>query len=144
MESLTIKQAAKLLSQLPVSSTIELQKLPDNRVIVTNNGHQTKTEIVQERFSNLVGSEITVSEAAKKYNLHRNTILKWAKLDYVKVVKGGYRMTLDEADIAYCHYVYQRRKERGITRGTPLLRRDASPYDTLKHPSIAKLRKNGP
>lgn len=102
---------------------------------------KTKKEIVCEKYPGLIGKPITVTEAAKKYDVARTTIFEWVKNDYIKVLKPGYRIELDAADLAYCVDIYQQRKARGTYKGAPLLDENGLPYE-LKHPWLSEKRKN--
>jgi len=66
--------------------------------------------------------------------------LEWKNKGYLRVLKPGYRMQIDESDIAYCAEIYHRRKERGIGFRAPLLDSEGLPYQ-LKHPKLAEYRK---
>ena len=100
-----------------------------------------KDKIIQLRYPELVGVPITLTEAQDKYNVSRVVIFRWAKdYNYIRVIKNGYGMTLDEADVAYCVDIYERRKRSGLGhRGTPLLDETGREY-TLKRADVAKYR----
>lgn len=89
---------------------------------------------------NLIGVAITVSDAAKKYDVNRFTILTWVKRKLIRVLKDGYRTEIDEADAAYCAKVYHDRQKVGIRFGAPLLNEDGQPY-MLKHPELSEYRR---
>ncbi|RLC84524.1 MAG: hypothetical protein DRJ03_14090, partial [Chloroflexi bacterium] len=100
-----------------------------------------KDKIIQLRYPELVGVPITLTEAQEKYNVNRATIFRWAKNNnYIRVLKNGYGMTLDEAEVAYCAEIYHRRIERGIGTHTPLLDKTGKEYQ-LKHVWLSKYRK---
>jgi len=96
--------------------------------------------IRREDFEHLRGQAITVTEAAKKYGIVKRTILEWAKQKYIAVLKSGYRMELDEADMAYCTAIHKVRKQTGIRFGAPLLDQTGQPY-LLKHPNLSRYRR---
>ncbi len=154
------------LRELVAAGTIMAGKLPDGDIIVavdeSGTAIETPTEtspddqlplaaagddinaqlaaIRREDFAHLEGQGITVTEAAKKYNVNRRTILAWVKQQYIAVLKPGYRMELDEADVAYCTTVYSVRKQSGIRFGAPLLNESGKPY-LLKHPALSRYRR---
>lgn len=102
-----------------------------------------RDEIIRQKYNNLIGTPITVTNAAEKYGVHRNTILFWIKNDYITVLRGGYRSIIDEADIAYCADVHHQRRQSGSLSGAPLLDNDGLPYE-LKHPELSRKRKQKP
>ncbi|HEY58887.1 MAG TPA: hypothetical protein G4O04_10230, partial [Anaerolineae bacterium] len=59
-------------------------------------------QIRREDFAHLEGVKITVSEAEQRYGINRRTIIAWKQRGYIKTLKTGYRMELNEADVAYC------------------------------------------
>ena len=96
--------------------------------------------IRREDFEHLRGETITVTEAADKYRIHRDTILEWAKQKYIAVLKPGYRMQIDEADVAYCSAILAVRKQTGIRTGFSLLDKNDLP-GLLKHPNLSRHRR---
>lgn len=121
--------------------------LPDGEIVVSmSNGTPTDDinarlrAIRREDFEHLRGRAITATEAAEKYHVSRETILLWAKKEYVVVLTPGYQMELDEADIAYCSAIHNVRKEFRIQTGAPLLNENREPY-LLKHPALSRYRR---
>ena len=127
----------KLLNSLPAGAKITIET-PEGDVIVQQT--PTKADIINTNYAGLVGAAITVTDAAEKYDVGRRTILEWKKNGYITVLKDGYRMELDEADVAYCAGIYNERTEAGIGYGAPLLDDAGLPYQ-LKRPGLAKYRK---
>lgn len=103
----------------------------------------TRQELIRLKFNNSIGVPITVTDAADKYNVHRNTILFWIKSGYITVIQSGYRSIIDEADIAYCAEIHHQRKQVGSLSGAPLFDKNGLPYE-LKHPELSKKRKQKP
>lgn len=101
---------------------------------------KTKQEIISEKWPALVGRAITVTDAAKKYNIVRTTIVRWKEKGYLEVLEDGYKMTLDESQVAYCAEIYHERQSAGIRKGPPLLDENGLPYE-LKHPKLSEYRK---
>ena len=103
--------------------------------------------IKRKQFDRLRNVPITITDASNKYSIQRDTILLWVnKQRYIKILKTGYRMEIDEADVAYCAAIYELRrsfigqsKERGQT-GAPLLDEMGDPY-LLKHPKLSEYRR---
>ncbi|MBP7691060.1 MAG: hypothetical protein KA764_04045, partial [Anaerolineales bacterium] len=70
----------------------------------------------REQFTHLVGVGITLSEAAKKYDVPRHRVHHWAvERGYVKCVDNGYPAKYDEGDIAFVVAVVHYREKAGIT-----------------------------
>ena len=117
----------------------------DNIVPKANNANDINDRlraIRREDFEHLRGKAITVTEAAEKYGVHRNTVLGWAKQKYITVLResvgrGSY-IELDEADTAYCAAIHVVRKQ--YKSRAKLLDDDGSPY-LLMHPDLAKARR---
>ncbi len=131
------------------AGTISAVETPDGEIVVLlrNGNNTTKTEdinaklsaISRDDFAHLRGQVITVSEAAKKYKVPRNTILEWADR-YIRVISPGYRMEIDEEELAFCVAVYRVRKMIGVRTGAPLLDEEGKPY-LLKHPALSRYRR---
>lgn len=141
--TLTPQQAQNLLTDLKPGDKIEIVKLPTGEIRVSDNGtpQKTKEQIIQEKYGNLVGQPITVSDAAEKYGISsRVTIHNWAKKGYITIIEPGYQMTLDEADVAYCASIYKQKKESGLGYRGPLLDEHGLPYE-LKRPKLATYRR---
>lgn len=115
--------------------------------MTTTEPQKTKAEIIKEKYPNLVGQGITLTEAAEKYDVPRTTIENWVyRNEYVgRVGDLAYPQTFNEAEIAYCAEIYNQRKQAGIGfYGAPLLDDDGLPYQ-MRHPERAqKRKKTGP
>lgn len=147
-----LRDAARLfgLSEARLHELLEAGKirgaiLPGGEIGVSESAakinalNENLSKITREPFENLRGVHITASEGAKKYGVHRNTILKWAKQGFVRVIVGGYRMEVDEADLAYCASIHDQRKDLGNI-STPLLDDMGRPC-LLKHPRLSEYRR---
>ncbi len=134
----------KVLTQLIQVGKIQAVRLPTGELLVDadNNGHELKTkeEIIAKEFAQLKGRLITVTEAAQKYNLHRDSILEWVTRGYITPLKQGgrgSRMELDEAEVAYCAKIH---RSRAGKRGVRLFDQYGNPYQ-LKRPKLAEYRR---
>ncbi len=59
------------------------------------------------RFKDLKGRKIGVAEAGRKYNVPFQSISRWMKKKFIKVLgRDGQKILLDESYVAYCAYVY--------------------------------------
>lgn len=128
-----------------MSGTYCVTAQPGDIITVINETGEEQTRYVvpkKEDFLNkdLIGIAITVTDAAKKYNVNRFTILTWKNRGLIKTIKDGYRAEIDEADMAYCAKIYHDRQQAGIRYGAPLLNEDGQPY-MLKHPQLSEYRR---
>ena len=128
-----------LLSNTPESAKINITHSPGKDMITVTS---SKQELINQKFPGLIGQAITVTEAANKYSVHRDTILEWVNKGYLTVITSGYRMTIDNADVAYCAEVYHARKHAGFgfSGAAPLLDENGLPY-TIKHPDLSAYRR---
>lgn len=139
--TLTPDQIAEVLTNLKPGVKLNLEILPSGDVAVSNDTPQTKAGLIEEKFSHLKNQPITVSQAAEKYGVPRRTILEWKDYGFINVMESGYRMTIDEADVAACFHIYNERKETGLGfSGVPLFNPDGTLYE-LKRPDLAEYRR---
>lgn len=125
-----------VLTRLVQDGTIKaVQLLPGGEIAV--NEDDVLTFVTREQFGDLQGQHITVTQASKKYKVSRNTILEWVGYGHIKVYKPGYKMEIDEADVAYYATVYHK---KGGGRGKRILDQTGRPYQ-LKHPKLAEYRR---
>ncbi len=154
---LPLKEAAKkhnveekVLIQLIAAGMIEaIEKDGETLVAVDKNGNgnhgkgpQTKDEIIAAKFAHLGNQSITLTEAAKKYDIPRGTLQTWVYRNrYITPSHpDNYPVLFNEAEIAYCADIYHERKQAGTGfHGAPLLDEDGLPYE-LKHPDLAQYR----
>jgi predicted site-specific integrase-resolvase len=128
------------LRSLVSRGIIHAIELPGGEIAMPES--QTPNIITRDMFDDLRGIPITVTEAAAKYRVNRRTIINWTKIKtkcgtLIQVLKPGYRMEINEADIAYCSTVYHQLKSK---RGSRIFDDEGNPY-TLKHPWLADYRK---
>jgi hypothetical protein len=121
------------LTRLVDSGTI---KANVHRGVVLIPESEVKQTITREQFAELKGTPITMAEASKKYSVPYSTLIGWVhnKLGIITIIKSGYGMQIDEADVAYCAAVY---KARG--RSSRLFDQAGRPYQ-LKRPEVAAYR----
>lgn len=134
-----IRADKTLLLEAPNSAKIDISHLPGKDMITVTS---SKQELIKQKYPALVGQAITVTEAANKYAINRDTILEWVNKGYLAVITSGYRMTIDNADVAYCAEVYHARKRAGFgfSGAAPLLDEHGLPY-TIKHPDLSAYRR---
>ncbi|MFC1975761.1 hypothetical protein ACFLXQ_05140, partial [Chloroflexota bacterium] len=99
--------------------------------------------IIAEEFSHLRGETISASEASRKYSDDQVTIYPsrfsdWAKAGYITSEFDGYRLLLDESEVAYCARIYREKFKEygGRLTGVTLFDEDGNPYQ-LKYPEVA-------
>ena len=68
--------------------------------------------------ADLKGIGIGIREGARKYNLSHQTISQWVEKNILHSlgtisVRGGQRLLVDEADLAYCAEIYHRNPGQG-------------------------------
>ena len=92
--------------------------------------------ITREQFKELKGTPITVMQAVEKYKVPYSTLIGWihSQLEIISIIKPGYGMQIDEADVAYCAAIY---KARG--KSSRMFDEAGRPYQ-LKRPEIAAYR----
>ncbi len=138
----TPAQFDDLLTNSPVGVTIELTKLPTGAIaVVTPN--PTKTQMLQ-KYLPLRGVGISLSDAAQKYNVPRNTIENWVyRAGYVNFVdETAYPKLVDEAEVAVCAEVYNLRRGTSLAKGGAPFFDDAGALVTdLKHPGLSAYRR---
>jgi len=134
-------QAKRVLSLAPDNAKIDIETPTTGKTMITVT--MTKDDLIKQNYAHLVGNPITVTQAAKNYRIHRDTILKWVKNGYVTVIRPGYQMTIDNATMAYCAEAYHARKNAGFgfSGAAPLLDKNGLPYQ-LKNPNLARYRQN--
>jgi hypothetical protein len=147
-QTLTPDDLLQLLTNLPPDSKIELTKLPTGEITVSQDTPpKTKADYINEdpKLRALKGQPIALPEASERYGIPKTTLFNWKSSEFVTVLKDdGYRVYLDEADVAYCARVYQQRKASGFSsRGVRLLDEHGAPYK-LKHEALARSRRQRP
>lgn len=138
-----------VLTQQIQAGKIEAVQLPTGELLVAaeRNGHQfkTKNEIISEEFAHLQGHTISASEASRKYSkvfgvpISQPLFSRWVKANYIKVLGRGYRLELDEAEVAYCAKVYAEkyREYGGQMPGVRIFDDEGNPY-RLKYAEVAE------
>ena len=90
------------------------------------------------------GQAIKVSDAIRNYStaevsISQKNFSNWAKAGYIKVLGRGYRLLLDEADVAYCAKIYTEKyhKYGGQMAGVHVFDNEGNPYQ-LKYREVAE------
>jgi hypothetical protein len=140
----------KVLTEQIQAGKIEAVKLPTGELLVAdkhNNGYQNKTkeQIITEKYGHLRDKIISASAASRKYSEIYGIMItpqhfsQWAAAGHITVKGRGYRLKLDEADVAYCADIFaQKYKEYdGLMVGVRIFDKYSNPYK-LKYPEVAK------
>jgi predicted site-specific integrase-resolvase len=138
----------KALTQLVKTGKIEAVQLPSGELLVAaeyNGGKPlTKQEIISERFSHLRGKTINAYAAQKEYGIRYQNFIKWARSGYIEIIHEdeGRLVEMDAADVAYCAYMYKRKKAEydGNIAGVRIFDDDGNPY-RLKYPDLSAKRR---
>ncbi len=139
----------EVLTQLIKAGKIEAVQLPSGELLVPakNDGQkrpQTKKEIIAEKYVHLRKQPISASESSRKYSkvhevpISHQSFSRWAEAGYITVMERGYRLKMDEAEVAYCAEIYAQkyREYDGRMSGVRIFDRDGNPYQ-LKYPEVA-------
>ena len=119
------------LRALAQTGRIKAAILPDGEIGVSEAAVIAMTPTPKEnlpeykKHAHLKGTAIWVSEASRKYDIPQPTIFNWTKAGYIaRLGEDGYKVFIDEADVAYCAEIYHQRGGQGRW----LFNRDGTPY----------------
>lgn len=109
-------------------------------VLLVTTTPKTKEQIIKERYGHLINNRITMTDAAKKYNVPRGTLEKWYhRCRYISPIDVSYPAVFDEAEISYLADIYHERRKTGSK--APLVDKNGLPYQ-LKRPDVSEYRRN--
>lgn len=153
---LSLEEAARkygveeeVLTQLIEAGMIETRETPTGELLVvadkngSNQDPHTKEEIIAAKFVHLREQPISAYGAQKKYGIHHNSFIRWARAGYITILNEAERsLELDEADVAYCAHVYHLKKEEygGNIAGVKIFDEDGNPYQ-VKYPELSVKRR---
>jgi len=150
-----LKQAAerygvpeKTLLERVNSGSIAAAQLPNGELLVAESNVDPSLNIKRENFEHLRGQAISASEASRRYSellgttIYPSRFSEWAKAGFIKVLDRGWKISLDEADVAYCATVYKAKYDfyGGQMIGVPIFDQDGNPYQP-KHPELAAYKR---
>jgi len=141
----------KVLTQLIADGMLQTRKTSSGETLVVadkNDDHQepqTKEEIIAAKFGHLRGQTISASGASRKYSkihgvpISNQLFSRWGQLGHITVIERGYRLQLDEAEVAYCAEIYAQKYEdyNGSMSGVRIFDDEGNPYQ-LKYPEVAE------
>jgi len=137
MSAITVTQRVKnQLTNIAIGDTLVIN---NGELLVTT--PKTREQLIKERYGNLLNHQITLTEAARKYDVPRGTLEKWYhRVGYISPIDStSYPAIFDEAEIAYLADIYHDRRKTGSK--APLLDKDGLPYQ-LKRPDVSEYRRN--
>ena len=155
---LTLEEAArkygvkeKVLTQLIADGILQTRTTSSGELLVVadKNGNsqepQTKEKVIMEKYAHLKGKKISASEASRKYSkiygitISHPNFSRWAKAGYIQVINRGYRLQMNEADVAYCAEIYAHKYKQydGQMIGVRVFDEDGNPYQ-VKYPEVAE------
>ncbi len=151
---LPLSQAARkynisenVLTRMIQDGRIDAAQLPSGELLVSDDGlNQTKTkeQIIEEKFAHLRGKPISAYAASQEYGLSHKTFIRWARAGYIQILKEEDRLLeLDAADVAYCVYVHESKKQAygGKISGVKIFDEEGNPY-LVKYPELSKKRRS--
>lgn len=133
----------KLLLKRIQSGKLTAVQLPDGEYLVAEHDVDPSLSIKREDFEHLRGQGISVTDAGKRYNIRAGNFSNWTKLGHIQILERGWKLILDEADVAYCAAVYNAKYEfyDGQLRGVNIFDEKGRPYK-LRYREIADMRRN--
>lgn len=132
------------LQQRIEADEIAWGRLPDGTLLVAEDEIDPSLKIKREDFEHLRGQTLSESEASCKYDISVANFSNWAKAGHIQVVERGWKVLLDEADVAYCAAVYKAKAKiyPNCIGGFKLFDEDGNPYQ-IKYPELAARRRKG-
>ncbi len=123
----TTAEVTELLRKLPPDAKVDVKFTSDGKMTFTV-AQQTKQQILEEKYGDLMGQPITLTEAAEKYGVPRSTVKNEVyQSNYINPLDDdAYPKTFDEAEVAYLVGIYHERKAAGSY--APLLDENGLPY----------------
>lgn len=110
MKWVTIEKAARqfgiegvVLEKLAKDEVIGSKRSPEGKVLVLDTeAKRVAKSLDRKQWEHLRGRPITASDAERHYGLSRNYYARWGREGYIrKLGEDGWRVWLDEADVAY-------------------------------------------
>ncbi len=112
---------AQALTQMIEKGTIRAVKIDGSMAVAETD---VKNTAYREKFQHLDGHPIHLSGAARKYDLPRGSLSRWATAGYIEVIGSEKnRRLLNKADVAYIRALIEStggpRKGRALSRILP-------------------------
>jgi excisionase family DNA binding protein len=118
-------KAANISGEIVVSEASVNKYHKKQQPISQPTGIRKEDLLEYRKFNYLKGDAIWLSEAARKYGIPHQTILKWIQRGFISESgKSGNRLMLNEQDVAYCAEIYNSHHGRGKW----LFNVDGTPY----------------
>lgn len=140
MQTISANDLAAQLATLPQGAETTIVRLNGNFVVLET--PKTKTELINEKYPELIGVGITLSQAAKKYGVPRGALEKWVHRtkDVAFADETSYPKLIDESQVALLAELYHLRLKDGLT-GVPYFDPEGYPITTRQHPWLSEYRK---
>jgi predicted DNA-binding protein (UPF0251 family) len=131
-----------VLRQRVESGKLEAIETVNGDLLVADHDIDPSLKIKREDFEHLRGQGISISEAARNYKIAHKTFSRWADAGYIFVIERGWKVILDEADVAYCAAVYKAKYDfyDGQMSGVPIFDENGNPFQA-KYPEMAAYRR---
>jgi hypothetical protein len=111
---------SEAIAQHPEVDEAVLRKLVKDGVVASKQPPEAEEEWVdgqevvsvarkldRRQWDDLEGTGISINAAARKYQLHSPTLLKWARAGHIRILgRDNYRVYLDEADVGFARALY--------------------------------------
>lgn len=134
--------SGEALREYVEAGLIPAGKLPDGQYVLLKAELDPSLKIKREEFEHLRGQEISAIDAERKYGVDDSSVNSWAKAGHITVLERGWKLMLDEADVAYCAAVYQAKAKLygGQMTGVRIFDEAGNPYRVKYQDAAARLR----
>jgi transposase len=136
-----IAQIETLLTNLAPGATLDLEihKTTEGTLILRPQP-ASKEELLAEKYGHLRANELSLTQAAQKYDVPRGTIENWIyRAKYLQFsTETTHPKLINEAEMAYLAELYHQRLTTGSK--APLLDDNGLPYE-VKYPELAATRR---
>ncbi len=98
---------------------------------MSEESHTPKENLPEyQQFAHLKTNFMGVREAAKQYKVPVMTLHDWVKKGPILIESrdARYRRLVNEADVAYCAYVYHQKKKNKKSSRSPTFNADGTPF----------------
>ncbi len=106
---------SKKLQELVDQGEIRAALLEDELIVLIDDvrAYVAERDVTRDQFKHLENQPIILSEAARKYRFNTGSLWRWIGKDQIRILKrDGYRVFLNEADVAYARALADAKKLR--------------------------------
>jgi predicted site-specific integrase-resolvase len=121
---LPVKDAARkygvpveALTRLVRDGIIKLTRTEEGDSVITVSTVAAAADVIRReiqpgQYEYLRGRRIRLTEAAKKYQIAKQNLARWAEREYLQVIERDFQhLELDEADVKFVTDIYERARE---------------------------------